>query len=494
MIDARHGIRRTVHAGFAVVLLFVAAALAGAQWALGELTAARQEIARTVDPLVLAAEEFERTVLQRAVAVRNLVLTREARHRDLHDRELERSRIALGTLSRAALDVESLAALEAVEEASRAHVAETEAFLSAVARGTGADELSAAERQLAAMRERLLARARELAAAQQAVQRTARARADELEGNARTALLLAALAVALGLGAAALLTARALRRPAAALVEAAEAAEVGDYAPALALARSRVAASGGELGRLAAALARIADRLRRREERLAAEARIGAALATTLDPPAIAAAALAELAAHVRAAVGAVYVLEGEALVRAAGHGGPDVLPREGVVAEALGRGRPVRLGAIPKDLPFTLAAGFGEVRPRSVVAVPLSARGERVGLLLLGSLEELDDDALCLAERAGAALGIALQSALAHRRLGALVADLCGHADRREAQGATPRPQADPLQTHRHDLRGDLEDVRAQGPRPRDEHPGRALATSSPGGFERRAPGSRLR
>jgi GAF domain-containing protein len=235
----------------------------------------------------------------------------------------------------------------------------------------------------------------------------------------------------------------------------------------------------------------MADRIRRREERLAAEARIGAALATTLDPPAIAAAALAELAAHVGAAIGAVYVLEGEALVRAAGHGGPDVLPREGIVAEALARGRPVRLGAIPKDLPFAMAAGFGQVWPRSVLAVPLAARGERVGLLLLGSLADLDDDAHSLAERAGGELGIALQSALAHRRLNALVADLRSHA-RREAQGDSLRGHAEAIHAQASDHRDELDEVvRGQGARRTDGRTDRAAPTlaPSPEGPERRAP-----
>jgi hypothetical protein len=490
LIGAARGIRRTVYAASAVALLVTGAALAVAQRALGEVAAARQEIASVVDPLALAAEDFERTVLHRAVAVRNLVLTGDPRHRDLYDREVERARSLLGALSGGPQDPESLASLEAVEEDARIDVAETEAFLSAVARGVGADELAAAERQLAAVRARLLARARELAVAQQAKQRAARARAAELEGDVRTVLLLGALAVALGLGGAALLTVRALRRPAVALVAAAEAAEASDFAPALALARSRAAASRGELGRLVAAVARMADRLRRREERLAAEARIGAALATTLDPPAIAAAALAELAAHVGAAIGAVYVLEGEALVRAAGHGGPDVLPREGIVAEALARGRPVRLGAIPKDLPFAMAAGFGQVWPRSVVAVPLAARGERVGLLLLGSLGELDGDALSLAERAGGELGIALQSALAHRRLNALVADLRGA--RHEAQGASLGGHPEAIHAQASDHRDEVDEVgRGQGARRTDGRPDHAAPTlaPSPEGPERRAP-----
>jgi signal transduction histidine kinase/ActR/RegA family two-component response regulator/HAMP domain-containing protein len=456
-------IRRRIYGGFAVVLLLLGAELLVARRGFDRVQALRDELAEHIDPPAAAAEAFERTVLRRAIAVRNQVVTGDLRHREEYGRSLDEARAVLERMRRFEMGPRRRAAVEAIDEASLAHIQETDAFLALLHRGAGPEALAPAEWRLAAARERLLGRVHAFVAAQRDLQDAARLRATDLQQEVSRALLATALLVAAALALTAFVTVRALRRPALALVRAAGALEAGDYAPALALAKGPAAARAGELGHLARAFARMADALRRREERLAVEGRIGASLATTLEPHAAAEAALREIAGHVGAAAGAVYLVEGEALVRAAGlrAAAPELLRREGLAAEALATGRPALARGIPADLPFALDAAFGEVRPRSVMAAPLIARGERVGLLLLGSLDDLDADAGSAVARAGAQLAIALQNALAHRRLGALAAELRASNGRLQtqneelhAQAEEIRAQADELQAHSERIR----------------------------------------
>lgn len=456
-------IRRRIYGGFAVVLLLLGAELAVARRGFDRVQALRDELAGQIDPPVAVAETFERTVLRRALAVRNLVLTGDERHRDVYGRALDEAHALLDTLRRFELDDESRSAANALADASRAHVRETDTFLALLDGSASADALVPAEQRLAAARERVLGRLHAFVATQRARQEAARARAAELQLEVSRALLATALLVTIALALTAFFTVHALRRPALALVRAAGAVEAGDFAPALALADAQGAPGGGELGHLARAFARMADGLRRREERLAVDGRIGAALATTLEPRATAEAALREIARHVGAAAGAVYLFDGEALSRAAGlrAAAPELLRRDGLVAEALASGRAALAGGIPADLPFALDAVFGEVRPRSVMAAPLVARGEPVGLVLLGSLGDLGVEDAAFVERAGVQLAVALQNALAHRRLGALAGDLRATNARLQAQneelqarGEEIRAQAEELQAHSEKIR----------------------------------------
>jgi len=447
-------IRRRIYGGFAVVLLLLAAELAVARRGLDTVQALRDEIAGEVDPPADTADALERAVLRRATAVRSLAVTGEPRHRDVYWRTVDEGRALLDRLRGFDLAPASRAAVDAIADAALAHAQEMDAFLALLDGRAGPEALAPAERRLAAARERLVGRIRGFVGAQRARQDAARARSTALQREVSEALVATALLVLVALALTAMVTVRALRRPALALVRAAEALEGGDYGPALAFGRTP-SARAGELGHLARAFARMADALRRREDRLAAQGRVGAALATTLDPREAAEAALRAIAEHVGAATGVVYLAEGEALVRAAGlrAAASDLLRADGLAAEALATGRPVVLRGIPADLPFAVDAAVGEVRPRSVLAAPLVARGERVGLLLLGSLGDLDEDAAAAVERAAAQLAVGLQNALAHRRLGALAAELRASNARLKAQNAELQAQSEEIQAQAEEL-----------------------------------------
>ncbi|HET7827013.1 MAG TPA: response regulator, partial [Anaeromyxobacter sp.] len=216
--------------------------------------------------------------------------------------------------------------------------------------------------------------------------------------------------------------------------------------------------------KLGDAFGRMAQALRRREERWSAEGRLGAALTTPLDPSATAASALREVVAFTEANLAAIYLVEGKQLRRIAGHaveGSPELLPRGGLVAEALERCTPLALAPVPEDLPFTLSVGFGDVRPRSVLVVPLCSRGEEVGVLLLGSIGELSADAASFAERSAGQLSIALQNAISHRRLAGLARQLRESNDRLQAQNEALLAQGDAIQEQSEELREQAEEIR---------------------------------
>ncbi len=455
-------IRRRIYVGFGVVLALLAAELGAALRGLHRIQVLRDEISRVVDPPAAAADELERSILHRAIAARNYVATGDRLQLDEYDRALGRGRIAIDRLRHAELDEEAGEMRDAIVRAAEDHATEAHAFLGLVQRAAPADAVAAAERRVALAQQRLLDRVHALDTVQHDRQEAARQRSGELQVDVGRTVIVTAMLVALALGATAFLTVRAVRRPALALVGAAQALERGEYAPALALADdgpgSSARARRGELRPLAFAFGRMADALRRREDRLAAEGRLGVALATSLDPEATAAAALREVLTYARAALGSVYACEGDSLKLVAGlgaNGSPQTLARDGLVAEALDGGH-TAVAAIPADLPFTLRVGYGDVRPRTVIAVPLSSRGERVGVLMLGSVVEIERDAIAFAERAAGQLAIALQNAVSHRRLAALAAELTGSNERLQSQNEA-------LHAHREEIQAQSAELHAQ-------------------------------
>ncbi len=451
-------IRRRIFVGFAFVLVLLAAEVAVALRGFARMRALRQEIAESIDPPSHAADDLERTVLYRALAVRSFSATGDRRFRDESARLLGHTHLLLERLRRFELEAESRAAVDALASAVQEHGAETSAFLALVERDAPAAELHGAERRLADAREALLARIRSFDEIQDRLQRVARIRTAELQRDVGRALVLAAVLVALALAVTAVLTTRAVMRPALTLVGAARALEGGDYAPALALVPAHTQAHG-ELQQLGLAFGRMAAALQRREERWGAEGRLGASLTTPLDPDATAASALREVVAFTGANIAAVYLVDGRRLRRVAGHaveGSAEMLPRQGILAEALATGRTVALHGVPSDLPFTLSVGFGELRPRSVLAAPLCSRGEEIGVLLLGAVGELGPDAVVFAERAAGHVAIALQNAISHRRLAVLARELRDSNDRLQAQN-------DALQAQGEAIRGQAEELREQ-------------------------------
>ncbi|HET8541848.1 MAG TPA: ATP-binding protein [Anaeromyxobacter sp.] len=461
---ANGSIRRRVLVGFAFVLVLLAAELGVALRGLARVRELRREIAQAIEPPLSAAEELERIVLYRAVMVRSYVATGDARHLQEHARRLDRQRELLAGLERFPLEPESAAALEALAGAAGEHASDTAAFLSLVAQGAAPEAIARQEIRVSQAREGVLARTRAFEAIQRRLVAAARSRSVEVQEEVARALVATAILVAIALAVTALLTMRAVRGPALALVGAARALEAGEFGPALALARDR--RGRGELHALAIAFCRMARALRRRERRMAADGRVGEALAAPLDARATASAALREIAAYAGAELGAVYVAEDGSLRLLAAHGAggaPGALERVGLVGEAVASGRALALQPIPSDLPVTLPFGFGEARPRAALAVPLSARGAPVGVVLLASTSAFGEDAISFAERAAGQLAIAIANALAHGRLETLALELRDSNQRLRGQNDELQAQREEIQAQAEELHAQTEELHAQ-------------------------------
>src|SRR6266540_2547968 len=363
----RASIRKRIYVGFGVVVALLAIQVGVGLRGLDRIEGQRRRIVEQYDPPSQAAQDLEKNVLLRAITVRNFVATGDPRHQRDYERLLSRHAGLLDGIERMPLDPESGAAIAALSAASRQHVARTTVFLSLFGSAAIPRELAEAESRLADARADLLSQIRAFDELQHRRQEAARARMSDAEREVWTAMLATALLVAVALGLTAVLTTRAVRRPALALMAAARAVERGDYAPALELALAPGARPPGELQ----------------------------------------------------------------------------------------------ALGDVPADLPLELHVGFGAIRPRSVVAVPLASGGAPIGVLLLGSLRPTSAEAAAFAESAAGHLGIALHNALSHARIGGFAAELRDRNERLQAQNDELHAQAEEIQAQSEELVAQGDEIR---------------------------------
>ncbi|HEY6100141.1 MAG TPA: hypothetical protein VIW03_11960, partial [Anaeromyxobacter sp.] len=153
-------ISRRIYVGFAFVLVLLAAEVGVALRGFARIRALRQEIAEAIDPPSEAANDLERTVLHRALAVRSFAATRDRRFREDAGRLRSHAEMLLDRLRLFDLEPESRSAVDAIARAVQEHLGETNAFLSLVNRDATPAELALAERRLADHREAALARIR----------------------------------------------------------------------------------------------------------------------------------------------------------------------------------------------------------------------------------------------------------------------------------------------------------------------------------------------
>ena len=294
----------------------------------------------------------------------------------------------------------------------------------------------------------------------------------EARESVRRALIGAAalmLVCAIGLG---WVTTQAIARPLRGLVRAAEALEADDWRPALALAASRPARpaerSRNEVRVLAGALGAAAVALDRRAQRLRADGEIASAAASTLDRTVLAERALEALVTHAGAEVGVLYGARRgagqlEPLARHAIAQAPPVAAGDGLPGQAARDGRLHVVRDIPADSPFAVRIGYDQAPPRAVAAVPLRVRDEVHGVAVIGSLRELDADALAFLEAAGGQLGIALQNAAAHEEIERLLADLRESNQQLQAQSEELQAQNEEIQAQNEEIQAQNEELQAQ-------------------------------
>ena len=158
--------------------------------------------------------------------------------------------------------------------------------------------------------------------------------------------------------------------------------------------------------------------------------------------------------AGVGADIGAVYLVDGKRLQRAASYAlGADANASElelgdGLVGAAAQHDRIVHLRELPASY-FAVASGVGRTRPKEVVIVPASADGVVYAVIELGFVREVDPLERTALERASEPVAVAVRSARERTR--------------REALLEETQRQAEELQTQQEELRVTNEELEQQ-------------------------------
>jgi signal transduction histidine kinase len=220
---------------------------------------------------------------------------------------------------------------------------------------------------------------------------------------------------------------------------------------------------------LARAFGAAAVALEQRQARLVADGQLANATTVSLDRADIAARALGMIAAHVGAEVAAVYWRDAETgrLAPLATHALASRLEPlamgEGIPGQAAADRSTLVVRDIPGDSAFAISIGYDAAPPRTVAAVPVSFGTDLLGTLVVGTLRDLDADAIAFLESAAAQLGTGLQNALSHERIERLLGQLRETNRRLQAQGELLQEQNEALQAQSEEIQAQNEEIQAQ-------------------------------
>jgi signal transduction histidine kinase/ActR/RegA family two-component response regulator len=261
------GERLGIAFGALLAIAAVEAALA-LHW-VGRIGALRRELEEVIAPRDRAADLLERSILRRAVALRNFAITANPAQAAAADEAWAAARAALEDVTRRVAP-EERALVAAIAPAAEVYGRAGEDFARAVVR-LPRPERERAEEALSADRERLFLLVREYASRQEGARTRAAARIAEAERGLASGARWLVVAMGAGLAAAGWWVLRSIRTPVGRLAHAAEALGAGDPGPALALAPPDAPAGRGELAALAQGFSRMARDLAEREARLVAQ-------------------------------------------------------------------------------------------------------------------------------------------------------------------------------------------------------------------------------
>jgi signal transduction histidine kinase/ActR/RegA family two-component response regulator len=257
------GERLAVGLGILVVLVTAELAVVGASVRrLGELRAREDAV---LAPRARLAERLERTVLNRAIALRNYVLTGDRAIRAAADEEMRRAREAIAALR--ALPEEADRPLSRLVPLVDAYERVGNEFADAIA----SPDVLSREQASAAARAALAQAVREYAARQHGEVAAAKAEIAAAEARLRASIAWFAAALILGFAASAYWVVRSVRAPVRHLARVARALAAGRADEALALAEGAPPATRDEVSQLGWSFGLMARELVAREERLQAQ-------------------------------------------------------------------------------------------------------------------------------------------------------------------------------------------------------------------------------
>ncbi|WP_342051509.1 MULTISPECIES: response regulator [unclassified Cupriavidus] len=147
------------------------------------------------------------------------------------------------------------------------------------------------------------------------------------------------------------------------------------------------------------------------------------------------------LAQTLGAHVGAVYECEGGTLRRLAGWALPQSTPEvlvsgQTIAGQAAAEGRVIAIGGLPADY-LPVSSALGRTGAGEIVAAPLTAEGETVGVVELGFVgtQRETADVVELFERIGEPIGMLLRAALYRHRLEALLTETQRQSEEMQVQ-----------------------------------------------------------
>jgi len=462
--------------GFGLILLTVGTFTAAiVRWQAQSARAQRTFIER-IAPLEAQGTALERALFSTAITFRSYVLNPDASREADYQQALADATESLRALGAMQMSPDELALYRPLDSLVTPYLQGVERL--AMQRRTRAIAESE-EAELAAMRELAITGLRQFTDLQTrktrlALQAMALSRDKIGEGLLYGTGLLMILCFVI-----AVLTARSVARPARILVGVAGALERGEWAEARARVpspgalRFRAAAGSAvvrsEMWRLANAMAFTAEALEARDRRLRADRRVAAATASTLDRSALASRVLRAVTEHVNAEVGVVYWHEAETgmLKPIATHalsGQTPSLPLgSGIPGQAAAERRTLVVRDIPADSAFEVKLGFDQLPPRCVAAEPITFGDTVLGVLVVGSLRNVDEEALQFLAAAAAQLGTGLQNVNAYERVQHLLAEVQAKSEEIQSQYEEIQAQNEEIQAQHEEIQAQNEELTQQ-------------------------------
>lgn len=454
---SKWSIAQRLGGGFALLFLILASFVGLIAWQLAQ----NDQASKTVDAAMSEAqriEEFENAVLLLAISTRDVLREQTPQHRDAFAQAQQ------------LLDSKARALDSGVGGAVLAPLAAQYASASRASVNNG----DVSPPDLTTLRQALLAHSRTIVEEHDAQGASALERMRTNRQTATVALIAGAVVTGVLFLVIAYLTTRSVSRPARALVAIAEALRAGDWKPAQQLSTEDAlpgTTSANEITQIGRAFGAAAAALEIRELRLEAHAAIAKASGASLDGSQIAEAVLRILLQQVQAEVGALFVEQAGTGVlvplatRCVSGTLTPVRTGEGLVGQCAQDLDMVVWRNIPPDSPFSVSLGNenGNAPPRSVAAIPLVFSGGLLGVLVVASLREFQDQALSFLKVTASQIAVGLKNANAHEKVQQLFVELQSQNDQVQAQNEELQAQNEEIQAQNEELQAQSEEIQAQ-------------------------------
>ncbi len=430
---------------------------------------AQTEYAAQIAPLRDQMSALERSAYRVAIQMRSVLLVPEAARIMAFAGNVELMRSHLNTLQSMTMEPEARELLSRIEITARTYIADAEQL---VERRRSSPVNLEEEAAVGQLRLALLELTGQFVELQEQEGTLALERIAVASARISRGLLVMALVTVLLCGVLAVLTARSVSRPAQRLVRIADALRAGDWKPALSLApkSSGIAEAlpRNEMRRLSAAIGSAARALETREQRLRIDRELARTIASTLQREELAERALGNVMAHLGGAVGVVYGVVDDAMLHPIARYalGDEVQPLrfgEGIPGQAARDRQSIVVIDPPPQNTIRIRLGYDEPAPRALVAVPLLFRDTLHGVLLVGTLHDLTDDARAFLEASATQLGIGLQNVAAYEHVQTLLTDVSERNEKIQAQNEELQVQNEEIQAQNEEIQAQSQQLQVQ-------------------------------